>query len=87
MQTMKLFAVIYFTLYFKLDITATIITDEIRLHKDLFKGDRIVLPVLDGAERKVRVQIGLTLNQVVDVVCIKILFDQLGGHGQRRMGA
>ena len=45
-----------------------IITDETRLHRDLFKSNRLVLPVADGQERKVNVTIGMTLNQVVDVV-------------------
>eukprot|EP00795_Rhopilema_esculentum_P010806 gene10806-19611_t len=45
-----------------------IITDEIRLHKDLHKdGISLLLPEEEGAIRRANVTIGLTLNQLVDV--------------------
>ena len=58
-------------------VTSILITDEMRLHNDLFdkKDKKTPMPVADGEERQVKVTIGLTLNQVVDVVSsVKILF-------------
>ena len=46
-----------------------IITDEIRLHKDLHKnGISLLMPEEEGAMRRANVTIGLTLSQLVDVV-------------------
>ena len=53
-----------------------LVTDEMRLHNDLFdkKDKKTPMPVADGDERKVKVTIGLTLNQVVDVVSFYVIF-------------
>lgn len=46
-----------------------ILTDEIRLHQTLLGNySSVQLPVMEGKDRQVGVQIGLTLQQVVDVV-------------------
>lgn len=45
-----------------------ILTDEIRLHQTLLGNySSVQLPVMEGKDRQVGVQIGLTLQQVVDV--------------------
>ena len=68
MQAILLLATSAVILCQQLNVVENVITDETRLHKDLFSDNRQVLPVNDTKERRVKVEIGLTLNQVVDVV-------------------
>lgn len=56
-------------------MNAAIETHETRLHRDLFKVNRHVTPAaVEGKGKKIKVVIGLTMNQVVDVVSSKSLF-------------
>ena len=70
MQAVLLLATSAVILCQQLNVVENVITDETRLHKDLFSDNRQVLPVNDTKERRVKVEIGLTLNQVVDVVSV-----------------
>ena len=48
-------------------------TEEIRLHHDLFNNsgyDPSALPRKDGDDKPIKVLLGMTLNQLVDIVSI-----------------
>ena len=69
MQAILCLAITSVILCDKLDVAESIIiTDETRLHRDLFNDSKQALPVIDSKGKQVKVTIGLTLNQVVDVV-------------------